>query len=979
MAIYGNIAEAGLADVLQLLALGRKVGRLTVADGERLGEVFLTDGRISYATVVGQSDRFGEILVKNGLITPAQLKAALDEQRREGAERQLGRVLLESGVVARSDLERFIRLQVEEAVYTLFAWKQGEFSFKSGMRTSQQFLQEPLDAEGLLLEGARRVDEWSQIRKKIPSFDMIYRRTRITHADSVLAGVTAEQKRVLPLLDGTRDVAGVVELTGMSEFEVGKALYGLLMAGFAQLVERRSRVRHLDCRELLAWVVREAEFADHQRCKDAGRHIVDCPTCSERLRRLQVRRTGASAVVEVPVTEPVPSATVERVVPGPEPETPVVPAPAQERVAPRAPPPEVRAPGPPATHPSHPERRRQERRTCDRRTRDRRSGLDRRRGERRVDFERRRVVGATLGQVSPERRRGPRREEDLRTPLAGGLRGGNGGERAGEALALAPAARTPGPLGRTTGPRRLQGIDAPDQEWSVGVGTLRNAGEEPGEDLGPQMPASESAALAEPTVRGPNLPGGATPPAAGAAPAGLAGPARVAAPSQDIEWIVSPQESNEMMRASRGVRRPRDGAPEARARDGDAPVAALPAAPESRAAGAGQHLAGESERAGEAVRLGSFTWGGGEVAAAGRGWPPGSVLDWRALSFRRLAAVVGLAAVAFVAYRAGRVAQRPAVPEAARTVAEARPRSDAAVPAPQPRAQPPGGESRGGAAVPEARRPPQETRQAVAVPAAPQPRAAVPQVLVPQQSVARAAQIAPAAAAAPPVRAEAPPPAPAPTLGIIRGVVRGPGGVAVAGARVSIRGTALSAAADASGAYEIRDVPDGRVTVSVSAEGYMPASADVGARAGTTVAADLALARAAAAEPDRELSDGGWGVVSRADAIITLGGTLGVIEGLGVESIARSAAGARQRVRVVQLTDAGQRIILTETRAGAAVRGAEGPAHVTALRVMPPSEAYPYSTGTVSFGNILITARSTAPVEVLRTLLARMGDAAQWQ
>jgi len=80
-------------------------------------------------------------------------------------------------------------------------------------------------------------------------------------------------------------------------------------------------------------------------------------------------------------------------------------------------------------------------------------------------------------------------------------------------------------------------------------------------------------------------------------------------------------------------------------------------------------------------------------------------------------------------------------------------------------------------------------------------------------------------------------------------------------------------------------------------------------------------------------------------------------------------------VRVAQLTASGDRVVLIETRAGAAVRGGPGPAVVTALRVMPASEAYPWSTATASLGNILVTAKTGLPADALRPLLGRLGDA----
>jgi len=125
-----------------------------------------------------------------------------------------------------------MRVQIEEAVYFLFTWSSGTFSFESEVRPEAQDFLVRISPESLLLEGARRVDEWSLIEKKIPSFDLIFviERQRLETSDVTL---TREQQRILPLLDGHRDVSRVLEDSGLLEFEVGKALYGLIAAGFA--------------------------------------------------------------------------------------------------------------------------------------------------------------------------------------------------------------------------------------------------------------------------------------------------------------------------------------------------------------------------------------------------------------------------------------------------------------------------------------------------------------------------------------------------------------------------------------------------------------------------------------------------------------------------------------------------------------------------------------------------------------------------
>ncbi len=231
MAIKGSLKEASLPDVIQLLTLGRRSGCLAVADRENFGYIYFDEGRITYASIVNRRDRLGDMLVKNGRISAAQLDEAVARQASD-RDRKLGEILVETGALPRAELEDYIRLQIEEAVYYLFTWSSGTFNFEAGVRPEHQDFLVQINPESLLLEGARRVDEWSLISKKIPSFDLIFTVDR-PHMDAADVTLSAAQHRLLSLLDGSRDVQQVVEDSGMVEFEAGKALYGLITAGFA--------------------------------------------------------------------------------------------------------------------------------------------------------------------------------------------------------------------------------------------------------------------------------------------------------------------------------------------------------------------------------------------------------------------------------------------------------------------------------------------------------------------------------------------------------------------------------------------------------------------------------------------------------------------------------------------------------------------------------------------------------------------------
>ena len=184
MAIKGSLKEASLPDVLQLLSMGKKTGCLGLSFHDSFGSIYFDSGRICHAAIVNRP------------------------------------------------------LDTENAVYTLFTWTSGTFNFEAGVEPEAGAPLVSVDPQSLLLEGARRVDEWSLIEKKIPSFDLVYSidRSRLTMNRDKL---TAEQESLLPLIDGHRDINALVRDSGLGEFEVGKALYGLLNASFLLPVGRK--------------------------------------------------------------------------------------------------------------------------------------------------------------------------------------------------------------------------------------------------------------------------------------------------------------------------------------------------------------------------------------------------------------------------------------------------------------------------------------------------------------------------------------------------------------------------------------------------------------------------------------------------------------------------------------------------------------------------------------------------------------------
>ena len=132
-------------------------------------------------------------------------------------------------------------MQIEEAVYLLFGWTQGSFHFDTDQMPEEDgFYLVNIPPEALLMEGARRIDEWSLVEKKIPSFDIVFQLDKHPQNSDEDVELTKDQQKVLPFIDGVRTVTEIMDEAGLVEFETGKALFGLISAGFVSRAGERS-------------------------------------------------------------------------------------------------------------------------------------------------------------------------------------------------------------------------------------------------------------------------------------------------------------------------------------------------------------------------------------------------------------------------------------------------------------------------------------------------------------------------------------------------------------------------------------------------------------------------------------------------------------------------------------------------------------------------------------------------------------------
>lgn len=245
MPVEGPLREFGIHDVFQLLDLSRKTGMLRVTSPVRVEEahVYFDGGKVVNASLGSAPETIADLLVAAGKITGDELAHARHLVSEHGEGANLSAIFVQAGVVSEPELERIVRTRLETVVFDLMSWREGFFSFEE-----RPIPEVPAEArvsvatESLLMESARRIDEWSRIADKVPNLTVIPSLAPVPDDHETQLDLLPNEWEVLSMIDGTRDVRGIASELARDEFAVAKVVYGLATTGVVEIRQRRLSV-----------------------------------------------------------------------------------------------------------------------------------------------------------------------------------------------------------------------------------------------------------------------------------------------------------------------------------------------------------------------------------------------------------------------------------------------------------------------------------------------------------------------------------------------------------------------------------------------------------------------------------------------------------------------------------------------------------------------------------------------------------------
>jgi hypothetical protein len=221
--LQGDLSAFRLPDVLTFLSTSRKNGTLTITRGERIARLYFDYGSLVFASSNQEQFRLGLVLLRRKKISREQRDRIDALMTRDGG--RFGEIAVQDGVLTESQLRDFLKVQASEIVFDAFVWNDGTFGFDEQLDLPAHAVTISIDLANLIMEGARRIEEWEQCVKLLPDPSLIFRVVARPRDEKIT--LTADEWKILFLINGQRTIEELCSDSDDEPLQVYRLLYGL--------------------------------------------------------------------------------------------------------------------------------------------------------------------------------------------------------------------------------------------------------------------------------------------------------------------------------------------------------------------------------------------------------------------------------------------------------------------------------------------------------------------------------------------------------------------------------------------------------------------------------------------------------------------------------------------------------------------------------------------------------------------------------
>jgi uncharacterized protein DUF4388/FHA domain-containing protein len=221
--LQGSLASFKLPDVLTFLSSARKSGTLVLNGNGRHSYVLFSNGALVYAGSDQEKFRLSALVVRKKKITREQLQQIESAMRLRGG--RFGQVAVQTGILTEDQVHDYLKIQVSEVVYDAFVWTEGSFRFSEDLQLPDYAVTISVDLANLIMEGARRIEEWEQCVQLLPDDRVVFHVVSAPKDDKIT--LSADEWKILFLVNGQRTLAEMVADAEDDALNVYRVVYGL--------------------------------------------------------------------------------------------------------------------------------------------------------------------------------------------------------------------------------------------------------------------------------------------------------------------------------------------------------------------------------------------------------------------------------------------------------------------------------------------------------------------------------------------------------------------------------------------------------------------------------------------------------------------------------------------------------------------------------------------------------------------------------
>jgi hypothetical protein len=234
----GDLRETALPEMLFTIYLHRVPGLIECSHGDTLKKVLLRDGVVIHASSTDRRDSLGSFLLASGTITRDQYTLT-DKIRSASTDKRHGELLIDHGVLSPAQLYAAVQEQIRSIVWSLFSWQEGEVAFSIGQFEDAAMIRINLPMQQVILQGVKRAPDAKALVARLGRKETIFEPVWRTE-DLIEVALDETELGLLRLVDGKRSLYDVCTNGPLSPAENARLVYAMHVL---RLIRRRSTDR----------------------------------------------------------------------------------------------------------------------------------------------------------------------------------------------------------------------------------------------------------------------------------------------------------------------------------------------------------------------------------------------------------------------------------------------------------------------------------------------------------------------------------------------------------------------------------------------------------------------------------------------------------------------------------------------------------------------------------------------------------------